>query len=154
MSEERKVYRQKIFSGERSLFGQTHILASDCVFENGESPLKECRDVELDTCLFRWKYPLWYSIGVKAKNCTWFEMARAGVWYSKDLTVTNASIEAPKNFRRCRGLTLENVTFHNAEETLWACENVVLKNVTASKAPYFGMNSRNLEIDGLTLDGN
>ena len=154
MNEQKIIYRQGRFTGERALYGKTDIRIEDSVFDDGESPLKECSDLELSYCLFRWKYPLWYCDNVRAENCTWFEMARAGVWYSKNLYVKNASIEAPKNFRRCSGLTLENVTFHNAEETLWSCENVKLKNVTAAKGPYFCMNSENLEIENLTLDGN
>ena len=154
MSEQKKIYKQGSFTGERALYGKTGIRVEDSVFYDGESPLKECRDVELSYCLFRWKYPLWYCDNVRAENCTWFDMARAGVWYSNDLLIKNASIEAPKNFRRCSGLTLENVTFHNAEETLLACENVKLKNVTAAKGPYFCMNSKNIDIENLTLDGN
>ncbi|MBP5230659.1 MAG: DUF3737 family protein [Clostridia bacterium] len=150
----RTVYTQGFFTGERALYGKTGIRVEDSVFDDGESPLKECRDVELSCCLFRYKYPLWYCEDVKADGCTWFEMARAGVWYTRRLTVTNAAIEAPKNFRRCSDLTLENVTFHNAEETLWHCDGVRLKNVTAARGPYFAMNSRNLDVDGLTLDGN
>ena len=154
MNESREVWKQGAFWGERALYGKTHIRVEDSVFDDGESPLKECRDVELSFCLFRWKYPLWYCDGVRADNCTWFEMARAGVWYSKNLVIRNASIEAPKNFRRCDGLTLENVTFHNAEETLWSCRNVTMKNVVAARGPYFAMNSRHMDITGLSLDGN
>lgn len=40
-------------------------------------------------------------------------MARAGVWYTDNIRVKNAVIQAPKNFRRCNGLTLEDVAFTN-----------------------------------------
>lgn len=46
------------------------------------------------------------------------------------------------------------MVFTNPTETIWSCKNVKLKNVSAAGAPYFCMNSENLEIDGLTLDGN
>ncbi len=154
MTQQRELFKQGSFAGERALYGKNHIRVEDSVFHDGESPLKECGDVELSCCLFRWKYPLWYCDGVVAENCTWFEMARAGVWYSKNLKIRNANIEAPKNFRRCENLTLENVTFHKAEETLWHCKNVTLKNVTAANGPYFAMNSSDMDITGLSLDGN
>ena len=149
-----KTFKQGRFKGERALYGIDGVRVEDSVFDDGESPLKECSNVDISYCLFRWKYPLWYCENVKAAHCTWFEMARAGVWYSRDLDITDSVIEAPKNFRRCKNLSLTDVTFHNAEETLWHCEGVKLKNVTAAKGPYFCMNSRDLEIDGLTLDGN
>ncbi len=145
--------RQKKLTGERALFGSRDIRIIDCVFEDGESPLKESRDIELEGSLFKWKYPLWYCENIKVKNCEWFEMARAGVWYTNHIAVEDAVMQAPKNFRRCDDLSLTNVSMTNALETLWSCSNVKLKNVTA-KGDYFGMNSSDIEIDGLKLDGN
>ena len=149
-----KTVKEKIFKGERSLFAARDLKIDSCVFAEGESPLKEGRDLELKNCLFQWKYPLWYCENVKVKDSTWFEMARAGVWYSEHIQVKNAVIQAPKNFRRCEDISLTDVAFTNAQETLWNCEEVKLKNVTAAGAPYFAMNSKDMEIDGLTLDGN
>lgn len=149
-----KELKQGYFTGERALFGEHELRVVDSVFDAGESPLKECHDLELRGDLFRWKYPLWYCKNVDVDGCTWFEMARAGVWYTDNIRVKNAVIQAPKNFRRCNGLTLEDVVFTNPTETVWACKNVKMKNVSAAGAPYFCMNSENLEIDGLTLDGN
>lgn len=146
-------YREQQFAGERALYAACDAQITDCIFDNGESPLKEARNIELSGSMFRWKYPLWYCKDVLAKDCTWFEMARAGVWYTENITVENALIQAPKNFRRCRGVTLKNVTFSHAAETLWTCENVRMENVFA-KGDYFAMNCENLEIDGLRLDGN
>jgi hypothetical protein len=51
-------------------------------------------------------------------------------------------IEGPKNFRRCKGLSLENVSLPNALETLWDCEDVSLRNVKA-KGEYLAMNAKN-----------
>ena len=149
-----KEYRQGYFSGERALFAVKDARIVDSVFDAGESPFKECENLELQGNLFRWKYPLWYSKHVRVRECTWFEMARAGVWYTDDIEVRDSVIQAPKNFRRCDGVVLENVQFTNALETLWSCKNVKLKNVVAAGAPYFAMNSENMDIDGLILDGN
>ena len=149
-----KTITQGRFKGERALFGSNDLIINDSVFEDGESPLKESGNIELKNCLFRWKYPLWYCKNVSAENCIWFEMARAGVWYSENLNIKDTEIEATKNFRRCNNVTLKNVHFYNAEETLWHCDGVKLYNVTAAKAPYFCMNSKNINIDGLSLDGN
>ena len=51
------------------------------------------------------------------------------------------------------GVTLENMSFPNAAETLWNCDNVAVADVSA-KGDYFAMNSKNMTIDGLTLYGN
>lgn len=145
--------KQRLLQGERALFGSEHLKIYDTVFEGGESPLKESRDIELYGCMFRWKYPLWYCSDIKVRDCVWFEMARAGVWYTNNISVENSSIEAPKNFRRCRDVTIKNVSMINAAETLWACGTVKLENVTA-KGDYFAMNSENIAAHGLNLYGN
>ena len=103
--------------------------------------------------MFKWKYPFWYAKNITARNCTWFETARAGVWYTDHITVEDAVIEAPKNFRRCRGVNLKNVNLPNAAETLWNCEDVELDHVTA-KGDYFAMNSRNMALRDFQLVGN
>ena len=146
-------YRQETFHGERSLFASSDISVTDCVFEDGESPLKESSNIELTNSMFRWKYPLWYCKNVRAYGCTWFEMARAGVWYTDDIEVKEAIIEAPKNFRRCDQVSLTDVTFTNAAETLWHCKNVAMDHVSV-KGDYFGMNCSDVTADHLTLDGN
>jgi hypothetical protein len=117
MSGKKKI-RQDFFTGERALFQGENLKIYDSVFADGESPLKESHDIELYTSLFRWKYPLWYSRNIIAKECTWFEMARAGVWYTDNIAVEDSVIEAPKNFRRCSGVNLKNVTFPNAAELI------------------------------------
>ena len=146
--------KQKIYEGERALFGSSDLIIKECVFDHGESPLKESCNIELTDTLFRWKYPLWYCKNIKADRCTWFDMARAGVWYTDGIEVNNAVIQAPKNFRRSRNIVLKDVAFTDAKETLWNCANVTMTNVSAAGAPYFLMNSCDLTIDGLTLDGN
>lgn len=115
--------------------------------------MKHAHDIELRSSSFKWKYPLWYCSDIDAKDCTWFEMARAGVWYTDHITVEDSTIEAPKNFRRCHDVTLRNVDFVNAEETLWACSGVTLDNVSAH-GDYLAMNCADVKADNLRLVGN
>ncbi len=144
---------QEFLTGERALFGSAYLRIKDTIFDDGESPLKESHDIELSGSMFKWKYPLWYCRNIAVKDCTWFEMGRAGVWYTKRIRVEDSAIEAPKNFRRCEEVFLKNVSFPNAAETLWNCDQVTLEQVTA-KGDYFAMNSSNMKVSGLTLYGN
>lgn len=152
MKEKQKI-NAEILVGERALFGAHDLVITDTIFADGESPLKESHDIKLYGSMFKWKYPLWYSKNISVRDCTWFEMARAGVWYTDNITVENSAIEAPKNFRRCHNVALTDVSFPNAAETLWSCDGITMKNITA-KGDYFAMNSENMNIDGLTLYGN
>ena len=148
-----KEITQQILTGERALYDTHDAKISYCTFENGESPLKESSNLEIDNCLFKWKYPFWYTDNVKVTRSAFFDMARAGIWYVNDFTMEDTIVEAPKNFRRVDGLVLKNVNIPNAAETLWNCRNVKMEKVTAC-GDYFAMNSTDMEIDGLVLDGN
>ena len=148
MSETTEI-KQACYTGERALFGAHDLHIYHTVFQSGESPLKESRNLSLDTCIFQWKYPLWYAKNIHVTDSTWTEMARAGVWYTDYITVEHSAIAAKKNFRRCHDVSLTDVSFADAAETLWECEQVNMHNVTA-KGDYFAMNSRDIEVDGLT----
>ena len=144
---------REILTGERALFRGRDLVISECIFEDGESPLKESENIDVSASLFRWKYPIWYSRNVKVRECSFFETARAGIWYTDDASFTDCMFEAPKAFRRCRRLSLKNVSFSNAAETLWSCDGVDLENVSA-KGDYFGMNTDNVRARNLKLFGN
>ncbi|MBQ9545157.1 MAG: DUF3737 family protein [Clostridia bacterium] len=141
------------FTGERALFASRSKKISECIFDGGESPLKESEDIEIEKTMFRWKYPLWYCKNVSVRDSVWFEMARAGVWYSDGVTVSDSLVKAPKNFRRCKGLTLRDTVFTDAKETLWSCEDVTLDSVSV-KGDYFAMNCTGVKAKDLVLDGN
>ena len=79
--------KQQFLTGERALFQGHDLRIMDTTFADGESPLKESRNIELTGSMVKWKYPLWYSKSVTVKDSTWFEMARAGVWYTDEITV-------------------------------------------------------------------
>ena len=144
---------QQFLSGERALYDTHDARIRYCTFADGESPLKECSDLEIDNCLFKWKYPLWYTRNVKMTNCSLFDMAKAGIWYVDNISVSDTVIEAPKNFRRARGIVLKNVDFPNASETLWSCQDIRMEQVTA-RGDYFAMNSRDIKAENFTLVGN
>ena len=140
-----KEIRQQFLTGERALFQGADLKIYDTIFDDGESPLKESHNIELRNSMFKWKYPLWYSDSISVKGCTWFDMARAGVWYTNHMVVKDCAIEAPKNFRRCVDLTLSRVSITNAVETLWNCKDVVL-------VEYLGWNAKNLTLIGCTIE--
>ncbi len=150
---ENRFVSQEHFTGERAEFFSANSDYEHCIFSDGESPLKHAHNISLNSCMFKWKYPLWYVTDAKVKNSVWQDMARAGVWYTENISVLDCTIDAPKNFRRCKNLSLVNVHFTNAAETLWHCTDVNLSNVQA-KGDYFAMNSKNLQIENLELSGN
>jgi hypothetical protein len=153
MEQTRIEYREKQLTGERALFMTRGADIVDCIFSDGESPLKESSDITVTNTSFQWKYPLWYCSDVTVRDSSFFEMARAGIWYTKNISLTDCLYQAPKGFRRVSSAVLENVDFPHADETLWNCSDIKIHKMLA-RGDYFAMNSSNLTIDGLNLAGN
>ncbi len=144
---------QKSFSGERSLYQSESVFIDRCTFDEGESPIKESKNIDIRNSLFSWKYPLWYCENITVKDSVFAKNSRAGIWYSKNIDFENTVIDSPKNFRRCRNIFLRDVAMPDAKETLWSCEDIRLKKVTAN-GDYFCMNSKNIRAEDLKLTGN
>ena len=140
------------YSEERALYRLHDAHVAYATFEAGESPIKENADVTLTGCLFKWRYPVWYSDRITLTDCSMYADARAALWYCRDVDVRDTIIAAPKCVRRCERVHLRNVDFPDAKETCWHCHGVVMENVSAV-GDYFCMNTSDLSIDGLRLTG-
>ena len=150
---EKKIYKGGSYSGERALFMLKNAYLEGVTFYDGESPLKESKNLEIVNCTFKWKYPIWYANHILVKDSYLDVTARSGIWYTNNITMENCLIDAPKTFRRGAFITLNNCTLNNAAETFWSCKNITLNKVTA-KGDYFMMNIDGAEINNLELDGN
>ena len=142
------------YGGERPLFASHGLLLENVVIEPGESALKECSDIEAANCEFKGKYPFWHTDGFTVRNCTFREGARAALWYSRNLVMTDTTVEAPKMFREMENLRLERVTIPDAQETLWHCKGVTLKEVEVARADYLFMHSSDIRIENYRQHGN
>ncbi|QWU13116.1 Protein of unknown function [Paenibacillus sophorae] len=149
----RKSIDEHIFAGERALFYEQELFIKNSIFEHGESPLKESRDIEVEQSIFKWKYPLWYSKTANIHDSVILDSARAGIWYTDQVRISHTTIEAPKTFRRSTDITLDHVDMPNASETFWMCDGVSLSDVSA-KGDYFAMNASNIKAKNLRLTGN
>lgn len=147
------ILKEGLFTGERALYNLKDTEIFDSTFEDGESPLKESKNIKLHNVIFKWKYPMWYSKDIYVENSYLLETARSGIWYTENITLVKTMIEAPKQFRRSKNITLIDCQIPNAEETLWNCENIKMTNVSA-KGNYLGLNSKNIEIENFQLNGN
>ena len=122
-------YLDNTFSGERSLFSLKDSVIDNCVFKDGESPLKESKNLKIYRCTFQWKYPIWYADNIEVYNSTLLFTARSGIWYTKDISIRNSQILAPKTFRYAENVVLENVQIPHAQETLWNSKGIKMTEV-------------------------
>ncbi|MDE6325221.1 MAG: DUF3737 family protein, partial [Duncaniella sp.] len=144
----------KEFGGERPLFASRDLRLVGVTVHAGESALKECGNIEAVDCRFEGKYPFWHVDGFKIANCLFTEGARAALWYSRDLEMTDTLVEAPKMFREMTGVALTRVRIPDAQETLWHCRDIRLRDVEVDQADYLFMHCENIDIDGYRQSGN
>ena len=142
------------FGGERPLYCEKNLRLENVTIHLGESSLKETSNIEAEGCRFEGKYVFWETKGFKVNNSFFAVSARSSLWYSKDARLTNCMVEAPKMFRRTKGIYLENVEMPNAEETLWDCDDIEIKNCKIQNADYLFMHSNNIKISDYHQDGN
>lgn len=146
--------KNKEFGGERPLFASHDLRIEGVTIHAGESALKECSNIEAVNCRFEGKYPFWHVDGFVVKNCVFTSGARAALWYSRNLVMSDTVVDAPKMFREMDGVKLENVKIPDAQETLWHCRNVKMDNVEVNNADYLFMHSENIEINNYKQQGN
>lgn len=144
----------KEFEGERPLYCTHDLYLEDVTIHAGESSLKETSNIEAYKCRFEGKYPFWCCDGFKVRECLFTEGARAALWYSKNLEMTDTLIEAPKMFREMTGIKLKNVRIPNAGETMWGCHQIEMENVEVEKGDYIFMHSSDIKIKNFKLQGN
>ena len=143
-----------VYGGERPLFASHGLRLEQVVIEPGESALKECSDVEAIGCEFKGKYPFWHNDGFVVRDCIFREGARAALWYSRNLEMTDTLVEAPKMFREMSGIRLERVRIPHAQETLWHCSDVTLRDVEVAEADYLFMHGADIRIENYRQHGN
>ncbi|TSO26091.1 DUF3737 family protein [Lactobacillus sp. LL6] len=146
-------YEDEFFEGERILYGLKDANLNEIIFGKGESPLKEVKNINIENSVFKWKYPLWYDENIKVRNTVFETMSRSGIWYTKNISIKDSALQAPKLFRRCENISLDNVHFSNAEETMWTCKDIKIRN-SQINGDYFGKDSENIYLDNVSIIGN
>ena len=96
----------------------------------------------------------WETYGFKVDNCYFADSARSSLWYSQDCRMTNCKVDAPKMFRRMKGIYIADTDFNDGQEMLWDCSDVELSNVNIQNCDYLFMHTSNIKIDNYHQDGN
>ena len=149
-----KIVSDAEFGGERPLFATHDLILENVTIHAGETALKCCSEITANNCRFEGKYPFWHTKGFRVNDCVFTPGARAALWYSSDLVMTNTLVEAPKMFREMTNLALTNVRIPDAQETLWHCHNVSLNDVEVKNADYLFMHSSDIKIENYRQQGN
>jgi len=102
-----KQIKDEVLTGERAAYASKDTEFINCIFEDGESPIKESTNIKVINCDFKWKYPLWYCKNVEVIGSTWHLMGRSGIWYTDGITIKDSLIDSPKQFRRSKNIVIK-----------------------------------------------
>lgn len=144
---------KSIYQGERSLFKQTDLEVSSSYFHDGESPLKEGRNITVLDSTFSYKYPLWYGKNINVYNSYFILDAHACFWYGSDYYFGNVYIGANKNFRRLENVNVKDSILLNSTESFWHCKNVNIKN-SVLEGDYLFLDSEEIVLENCLIKGN
>ena len=148
------IYKNQTFDEERALYGTRNIQVLSCRFDgpaDGESALKESRDVEVRDSYFNLRYPFWHDHNLRIQNCEMTDLCRAALWYSEGVRISDSRLHGIKALRECADVRIENSDILSPEFG-WSVRNISMKNTSAS-SEYFMMRSEHLTFDHVTMTG-
>lgn len=149
-----EIIKDKEFGGERPLFASHNLRLENVTIHAGESAIKCSSNIVAVGCRFEGKYPFWHVDNFVIRDCIFTESARAALWYSSNLEMSDTLVEAPKMFREMRHLRLQNVRIPDAAETMWHVEDVIMRDVIVDHADYLFMHSADIDIEDYRQQGN
>jgi len=142
------------FDEERALYNLQDTAVVNCVFAgpaDGESALKEARNVSVENCRFLLRYPLWHVEGFVFSDSIMEETCRAAIWYASNGNIFGSRLGGIKCLRECRDISIANSIVESAEFG-WKCQDIQIADSKIT-SEYIFLDSRDLQIDRMKLKG-
>ena len=149
-----ELMEHKTFDEERALYGRYGLVVRNCSFDgpaDGESALKECGDIAVESSLFKLRYPCWHDQGLKITDCRMTEQCRAALWYSRNVEITDSELHGIKALRECDDVVIRRCDI-DSPEFGWSCRNVRMED-TRAVSQYFMLRGEHLNFTGVTFQG-
>ncbi len=148
------IIENQSLDSERALYGRKGLLVRNCSFDgpaDGESALKESRDIQVEDCFFNLRYPFWHDHNLTISRSELTELCRAALWYSENIRITGTKLHGIKALRECAQVTMQECDIISPEFG-WSVKNIKMENCTAA-SEYFMMRSSRLHFQNVTLKG-
>ena len=149
-----EVIKNKTFDEERALYNLKDTELKNCTFageKDGESVLKETRNIKVEDCKFSLRYPLWHARGYELVNSMFDEKTRAPIWYSNNGLIDRCDLKGIKLLRECSNTKVKNSKIISPEFG-WKCDNIEMKN-TKIISEYIFLDSKNIKLNNIEFQG-
>ncbi len=149
-----KIVTGQTLDEERALYGSDGLEVVNCRFDgpaDGESAIKECRNVAVKDCFFNLRYPFWHVDGLTIENSEMTDKCRAALWYTGNAVIRGTKMHGIKALRECYDIKIEDTSIISPEFG-WSVNGIEMKNSSA-EGEYFMMRSDRLHFDNVSLKG-
>lgn len=147
-------YEGKTFDEERALYGSRGVRLTDCAFDgpaDGESALKESRNVQVVRAYCNLRYPFWHDENLTIQDSELTDKCRAAIWYSHQIDISGTKLHGIKALRECSDVTLRGCDIISPEFG-WSVRGIEMRGCTA-QSEYFMMRSEGLRFSDVKLTG-
>ena len=139
---------------ERALYNLRDAEVRSCTFAgpaDGESALKEARDITVEDCRFSLRYPLWHVRDFVIRDSEMDAATRAALWYAFNGRIERTLLGGVKALRECGNISLADCRVMSAEFG-WKCRDITVENCDIT-AEYLFFESRNVRMTGGAVHG-
>ena len=148
------IIQNQVLDAERALYGSDGVQVLDCRFDgpaDGESALKESKNILVKRCFFNLRYPFWHDRGLIVRESEMTELCRAALWYSEDIDISDSRLHGIKALRECDRVRMERCDVISPEFG-WSTRDARLVDVTM-RGEYAWLRAEDLTFDRVTLEG-
>ena len=148
------IYENRTFEEERALYGSDGIEVINCRFDgpaDGESAMKESKNIAVRKSFFNLRYPFWHDENVYIEDCDMTELCRAALWYSGDIEIDNTRMHGIKGLRECHDVVIKNSDIVSPEFG-WSVTGINMTDSSA-ESEYFMMRSSGLKFENVRMKG-
>ena len=149
-----ELVENKTFDQERALYGIRDLLVRHCQFDgpaDGESALKECRDITVQDCFFNLRYPFWHDHKLTIAGCERTPLCRAALWYTEHAEIRDSKLHGIKAVRECGDIKISRCDILSPEFG-WSTRGMQMED-THVESEYFMMRSDHVYLDKVDFKG-
>ncbi len=146
--------KNKKYDEERALYNLKDTSVINCVFAgpaDGESVLKEARNIIVEGSSFSLRYPFWHVKDFTINKCEMDELTRAAIWYADNGIITNSKLNGIKAVRECSNIKIANCEV-DSPEFGWKSKDITVEDSSIT-AEYLFFDTDNVKLNRVKMKG-
>ncbi len=150
----KKIIENQTFPKEIHLYNLKDTIVKNCKIEgeeDGESALKECRNIEILNTDLKLRYPIWHTHQFLLKDSHMYETCRASLWYCSQGTISTSKLHGIKALRECSNVSINHCDIIS-DEFGWKCNDILMAN-THINSMYLFFDSSNITLKNVHFKG-